>query len=201
MIATNCDKRMPECDFHQSRRQIINQTEQGVTADNRAIKRGGTCADRTLRLVVDILVGVFCLWVSLTILGVIGLNNIGQEVIPSVSLKIVAASGLALMVSIIIYPLLVPWLVVFVLAHLLIPRTSFLWKWWLCTVVGSFVGIVALWIDALVCTLLGSEPSISLNVPLLTAASIPAAVLGGSICFAAAMTENAASRRKGRAVR
>jgi hypothetical protein len=50
----------------------------------------------------DILVGVFCLWVSLTILGVVGLNNIGQGVISSVSLKIGAAPGIALMVSIII---------------------------------------------------------------------------------------------------
>jgi hypothetical protein len=132
---------------------------------------------------------------------VIGLNNIGQQVISSLSLKIVAASGLALMVCIISAPLFVPWLVVFVPAYLLIPRKSYLWKWWLCTVVGSLVGIVALWIDALVCTLLGPGSTISFNVPLLTSASIPAAVLGGTICFAAAMTENVASRKKERAVR
>jgi hypothetical protein len=71
----------------------------------------------------DILVGVFCLWVSLTILGVVGLNNIGQGVISSVSLKIGAAPGIALMVSIISSPLFVPWLAVFVLAYLLIPRS------------------------------------------------------------------------------
>jgi Na+/glutamate symporter len=66
---------------------------------------------------------------------------------------------------------------------------------------GVFVGIVALWIDALVFTLLGPGSSISFNVPLLTSASIPAAVLGGTICFAAALTENAAIRKKERAAR
>jgi hypothetical protein len=134
-------------------------------------------------------------------IGLIGLNNIGQQVISSLSLRIVTASGLALMVCIIGAPLFVPWFVVFVPAYLLIPRKSFLWKRWLCTVVGSLVGIIALWIDALVFTLLGPGSSISFNVPLLTLASIPAAVLGGTICFAAALTENAATRKKERAVR
>ena len=95
------------------------------------------------------------------------------------------------MICIISSPLFVPWFAVFVAVYLLLPRKSFLWKWRLCTIVGSLFGIVALWTDALVWSLLAPGPSISLNVPLLISASIPAAVLGGTICLAAAMTENA----------
>jgi hypothetical protein len=201
MIAANFEKRMPHVESSQSRRPNMKQREQGVTPYGREIKREGTWADQALRLVVALLAGILSLWVFLTILGVIGLNNIGQQVISSLSLRIVTASVLALMVCIIGAPLFVPWFVVFVPAYLLIPRKSFLWKRWLCAVVGSLVGIIALWIDALVFTLLGPGSSISFNIPLLTSASIPAAVLGGTICFAAALTENAATRKKERAVR
>jgi hypothetical protein len=201
MIPANLEKRMSHAKSSQSGRPNMKQPEQGVTPYRREMRREGTWEDQALRLVVDFLAGIFSLWVFLTIFGVIGLNNIGQQVISSLGLRIVAASGLALMVCIIGTPLFVPWFVVFVPAYLLIPRNSFLWKRWLCTVVGSLVGIIALWIDALVFTLLGPGSSISLNVPLLTSASIPAAVLGGAICFAAALTENAAIQKKERAAR
>ena len=200
MIAANCEKRMPERASYQSGSQIISQSEQNVTAGREEMKREGTPADRTLRLVADLLAGVFCLWVSLTILGVIGLNNIGQQVISSLSLKIAVSSGLALIVCIIGSPLFVPWFLVFAPAYFLIPKKSFLWKWWMCTVVGSLVGVAALWIDALVCSVLASGPSISINVPLVIAGSIPAGILGGAICFAAAVTENPANRKNERSV-
>lgn len=200
MIAANIEKRMPQSDSCRSGQEGINGRQQREITYSGQRKSEGTCADQTLRLIVDFAVGAFSLWVSLIIVGVIGLNNIGQQVILPLSLRIVVASALALTVCIISAPLLVPWFVVFVPAYLLIPRNSILWKWWLCTVLGSLVGVTVLWIDALVCFLLTPGPSISLNVPLLTVASIPAAVFGGTICFAAAMTENAASRKKERAV-
>jgi hypothetical protein len=201
MIVAQFEKRMPQLESYQAGRQNIKQREQGVAPNGGEIEREDRGADRALRLVEDFLAGILSLWIFLTILGVIGLNNIGQQVISSLSLKIVAASSVALMVCIISAPLFVPWFVVFVSAYLLVPRKSFLWNCWPCTLMGSLVGIVALWIDALLYTLLGPGSSISLNIPLLTLASVPAAVLGGTICFAAAVTENAAKRKKERAAR
>jgi hypothetical protein len=201
MIAANCKKRMREWNSYQAGGQITNPSEQSVTADREEIKREGRCADRVLRLVVDLLAGVFCLWVALTILGVIGLNNIGQQVISSLSLKIVVSSGLALIVCIVSSPLFVPWFLVFAPAYFLIPKESFLWKWWMCTGFGFLIGVAALWIDALLYSILAYGPSISINVPLVMAGSIPAGVLGAAICFAAAVTENATNRKNERSVR
>jgi hypothetical protein len=150
--------------------------------------------DQSLRLTVDFLAGLFALWFSLTVLGLIGLNDLQHQAL-SLSLRIVVSSALALMICLISSPLFVPWFAVFVAAYLLLPRRSLLGKWWLCTIVGSVFGIVALWTDALVWSLLTPRPSISLNFPLLIAASIPAAVLGGTICLSAAMTENASKRK------
>jgi hypothetical protein len=155
--------------------------------------RESAYGDRTLRLIVDFLVGLFALWLSLTVLGMIGLSEMHHQVL-SLSLLFVA-SALALMICIIGSPLFVPWFAVFVAMYLLLSRNAFPWKWQLCTIVGSLFGIAALWTDALICSLLAPGPSISLNVPLLISASIPAAVLGGTICLAAAITENAPRRK------
>ena len=79
MIAAKFEKRMPQLESYQAGRQNIKQREQGVAPNGGEIKREDTGADRALRLVEDFLAGILSLWVFLTILGVIGLNNIGQQ--------------------------------------------------------------------------------------------------------------------------
>jgi hypothetical protein len=195
-VATS-DKGMPQRSVLRSDQRFINRRSLGRAGDARGESAYG---DRTLRLIIDFLAGLFALWFSLTVLGLIGLNDIQHQAL-SLSLRIIVSSALALMICLISSPLFVPWFAVFVAAYLLLPRRFLLWKWWFCTIVGSVFGIVALWTDALVWSLLTPGPSISLNFPLLIAASIPAAVLGGSICLAAAMTENASKRKSEQSVR
>jgi hypothetical protein len=196
VVATS-DKGRPQGNVFHSKQEIINRRSWGAP---RYAGRESAYGDRTLRLIVYFLAGLFAFWLSLTVLGLIGLSDIRHQV-SSLSLRIILSSALALMICVISFPLFVPWFAVFVAAYLLLPMKSFLWKWWLCTIVGSLFGIVALWTDALVWSLLTPRPSISLNFPLLISASIPAAVLGGTICFAAAMTENAPKRKNEQSVR
>jgi hypothetical protein len=191
------DKRMPPRKVFRSEQANINGRSGGAPG---YAGRQSAHDDRTLRLMVDFLAGLFAVWFSLTVLGLIGLNAIPQQGL-SLSLRILVSSGLALMVCIISSPLFIPWFVVFVVAYLLIPRKSILLNWWLSTIEGSLFGILALWTDALVWSLLTPGPSISLNLPLLIAASIPAAVLGGTICLAAALTENAATPKNEQSLR
>lgn len=200
MTVARSDKGMPQGNVLHSEQGITNRRLWGAPTYAGRTGRESTYGELALRLIVDILAGLFALWLSLTVLGLIGLSNIHHQVL-SVSLKIIAASALALMICIIGSPLFVPWFAVFVAVYLLLSRDGFPWKWQLCTIVGSLFGIVALWTDAFVGSLLTPRPSISLNFPLLISASIPAAVLGGTICLAAAITENAPRRENERSVR
>jgi hypothetical protein len=165
-VATS-DKGTPPRNGIHSEQGIKNGRSRGAPG---YVGRERAYVDQTLRLIIDLLAGLFALWISLTVVGLIGLSDIGNRV-SSLSLRVIVASGLALMICIISSPLFVPWFAVFVAAYLLLPRKSFVWKWWLCTIVGSLVGIAALWIDALVGSLLTPRPSISLNFPLLISAS------------------------------
>ncbi len=195
-VATS-DKGMPQRIGFHSERGITNRSRWGAP---KHAGRRSAYGDRTLRLIVDFLAGLFALWFILTVLGLIGLSDIQDQTL-SLSLRIIVASTLALTICIIGSPLFVPWFAVFVAAYLLLPRKTLRREWWLSTIVGSVLGIVALWIDALVWSLLAPGPSISLNFPLLIAASIPAAVMGGTICLAAAMTEDAPKRKNEQFVR
>ncbi|MFZ0503975.1 MAG: hypothetical protein WAM44_09700, partial [Chthoniobacterales bacterium] len=56
------------------------------------------------------------------------------------------------------------------------------------TLAGVLIGIAALWLDAVICCMITSALWFSLNVPLLTTASIPAAVAGGITCLAGVVT-------------
>jgi hypothetical protein len=178
---------MLHCDSYLSGSGILDRREQWSAPTSASQSKVNACAKQTRSIAVALLAGIFSLWLSLTIPGVIGLNGINRGFLSSLSLRILIASDLALMACIIGFPLFAPWLVAFVPAYLFIPRNCILWKWWLCTVAGALIGIVALWADALVCSFLTPGPSFSLNVPLLMSASMPAAVLGGAICFTASV--------------
>jgi hypothetical protein len=137
--------------------------------------------------IFSFLVGLLVLLLSLTIEGLVGLNHAHMELMSSHGVKIGIAAGLALVFCVLALPLVVPWFVGFLTAYLFIPRKSMLWKWWVCTLSGLVVGILAIWIDAVVYSLFSNSQSFSINVPLLKSASIPAAVFGGAICFTAAI--------------
>lgn len=195
MKASNFGRGMVPWDSYPSGREILNRREQGWSTEASPTKPDGRSADRTVRLMVALLAGLFSLWLSLTILGLLGLESIGHQLLSSLGLRLVVASGLGLIICVIGFPLFAPWFVAFVPVYLFIPRNSVLWRWWLCTLAGALAGIVALWTDALVCSLFSPGPSLLLNVPLLLSASIPAAVLGSAICFTAAISENAAGEK------
>ena len=133
------------------------------------------------------LVGLLALLLSLTIEGLVGLNHAHTELLSSPSVRISIASGLALVFCVLALPLIVPWFVGFLAAYFFIGRKSIFWKWWVCALSGVVVGVLALWIDAVVYSLLTNGQSFSINVPLLKSASIPAAVFGGAICLTAAI--------------
>ncbi len=135
---------------------------------------------------VSLLTGLIALWLTLTILSLIGLWNVDSAFPPSASARIADACALALALCIIGFPLFAPWLLAFLPAYCLVPSNTLLWKPWICTVSGILVGVLALWIDAVFYDEFTGGPLSSLNFPLLVLASIPAAVLGGAIGFAAA---------------
>lgn len=131
--------------------------------------------------------GLFALWLSLTILGLIRLGNVGTALLSSLGVRISLAGELAVVFCFVAVPLILPWLAAFFPAYLFIPTKSVLWKWWICTLSGMLVGILALWMDALVLSFFTRGAVFSINVPLLISASIPAGILGGAICFTAAI--------------
>jgi hypothetical protein len=147
----------------------------------------GASAKQIAGAILCFLAGLVALWLSLTIEGLVGLGHAHTELLASPSVRISIASGLALVFCVLAIPLIVPWFVAFLPAYLFIPRKSIFWKWWVCTLSGVVARILALWIDALVYSLLTYGRLFSINVPLLKSASIPAAVLGGTICFTAAI--------------
>ncbi|MGA8660478.1 MAG: hypothetical protein WB586_30550 [Chthoniobacterales bacterium] len=130
--------------------------------------------------------GLFALWLSLTIIGLIELGKVGAELLSSLGVRISLAAELALVFCLVAFPLILPWFAAFLPAYLFIPAKFVLWKWWVCTLSGMLAGVLALWIDALVLSLFTQGTLSSINVPLLVSASIPAAILGGGICFTAA---------------
>jgi len=162
-------------------------------------QQGGTGVDFVLQLLVAFTFGLFSFWLSLVLLGLIGLNHSEGQLLTSFELRMVVAASFALIICIVAFPLFVPWLAVFVPVYRWASRNSILRKWWLCTLTGSLVGVVGLWIDALVYSLFPSGSSPLLNVPLLLTASIPAAVLGGATCFAATVLGQIAKRKNDQA--
>ncbi len=145
-------------------------------------------------ITTSLIVGLIALWLSLTILGTIGLRNVDSEVLHSLGLRICIASAIALGLCIIALPFIFPWFLAFLPAYFLIPGSSVLRNWWVWAVGGVLVGIAALWIDAVVYCLSTGAPVSSLNIALLRLASLPAAVLGGVFCFTAAAAETAAEK-------
>ena len=149
-----------------------------------------TFAKQLVGVTISLLIALFALWLCLAILSLMGLENFDREFLPSLTMRMAVASALALILCIDGLPLIVPWFIAFLPAYFLIPGKSVLWKTWVCTLSGVLVGIFALWIDAVVYSWSKGGPMSSLNISLLESASIPAAVLGGATCLAAA-----ASRR------
>lgn len=133
------------------------------------------------------LTGLFALWLTLTIQGIIGLGGVAQIPFSPTSTAIIAAA-LALMITVAGFPLMLPWILVFFAFEIFAPPNVVFSKWPLCTLAGVLIGIAALWLDAVICCMITSEVWFSLNVPLLTAASIPAAVAGGITCLAGVAT-------------
>jgi hypothetical protein len=165
----------------------------GSLPDTRFVSASGNQTDTNdiiteqfMGVTVSLLTGLFALWVSLTILSLIGLRNVDGGFLASLNVRITVASALALTLCFVGLPLIIPWLVAFFPAYFLIPSKSVLWKPWVCTFSGILVGVLALWIDAVVYSQFTGGSLSLLNVPVLKLASIPAAVLGGAICFAAA---------------
>ena len=138
-------------------------------------------------IMVSFLFGFFTLWLSLTILGVIGLGDADRALSASISARIIIASALALIFCIVGLPLILPWFVAFLPAYFFIPVKSVLWKSWVCTLSGVLVGVLALWFDALVYYFVYCRSFVLAEHSALESASIPTAVLGGAVCFAAAI--------------
>ena len=157
-----------------------------VSAPSTQTDTNNTFVKVVLGATVSLLNGLFALWLSLTILSLIGLTSANGEFLPWLSLRIAVASVLALILCVDGLPLIFPWCMAFVPAYFFIPSKSVLWKTWICTVSGVVVGILAVWVDAIVYTWFTDGLMSSLNISLLKSASIPAAILGGATCFAAA---------------
>jgi hypothetical protein len=143
---------------------------------------------RVIGATLSFLAGLFALWVTLTVQGLIDLDRAGGGSIVPLGSRISFAAELAVMLCVIALPLILPWFVAFAAFYFLTPRTSILWRWFVCTLAGMFMGVLALWIDALIISLFTAEPSLSLNLPLLKLASIPASAMGGTACLVAALT-------------
>jgi hypothetical protein len=101
-VATS-DKGRPRGNVLLSEQGTINRRSWSAS---RYAGRESAYGDRTIRLIVDFLAGLFALWLSLTVLELIGLSEMNHQVL-SLSL-IFVASALALMICIIGSPLFVP---------------------------------------------------------------------------------------------
>ncbi len=190
------DLYLSECPFRGWRESALLLKQD---TDTRQAKTDGTGIDAVLGLLAAFTVGLFSLWLTLVLIGLIGLNNSAGQLLTSLGLRMVVAAGFALVICIVAFPLFAPWLVVFVAVYLLLPRKSMLRKWWLFTLTGFLVGVAGLWIDALIYSPFPSGSAHSLNVPLLMTGSIPAAVLGGATCFAATVLERVIHRKSSQA--
>ena len=74
----------------------------------------------------------------------------------------------------------------FIAIYFLAPSKSLLWRPWISTVLGVWIGVLALTVDALFYSEFAGGSFSELNIWLLILASLPAAVLGGTIGFVAA---------------
>ena len=137
---------------------------------------------------LSLLTGLFALWLTLTIQGFVGLANLDGQMLFSPATKGIIAAALALMIIVAGFPLLLPWLFAFFAFDILAPASIVWSKWLLCAVAGILIGVAALWLDAVVCSIVTAGPWSSLNVSLLSLTSIPAAVVGGATCLAGAAT-------------
>lgn len=135
-----------------------------------------------------LLTGLFALWLTLTIQGIIGLGGFDAQIPFSPTSTAMIAAALALMITVTGFPLMLPWILVFFAFEIFAPPNVVFSKWLLCMLAGVLIGIAALWLDAVICCMITSALWFSLNVPLLTTASIPAAVAGGITCLAAVVT-------------
>jgi len=70
-------------------------------------------AKQLVGVTISFLIGLFALWLSLTILSLMGLENVDREFLPSLSSRMPVASALAVMLCIHGFPLIVPWFVSF----------------------------------------------------------------------------------------
>jgi hypothetical protein len=136
--------------------------------------------------ILALFVGLFVLWLHLTVVGFIHLRWANPLLLQSPGLTIGIASWIAVILCGDGLPLILPWFLAFLISQFFLPTNSILWKWWIRTSLGMVTGVLALWIDALVYSLIGSGTLSGLNVPLLRSASLPAAILAGAICCSAA---------------
>jgi len=133
-----------------------------------------------------IFVGLFVLWLYLTVVGFIRLHGAATPLLQSTGLTIGIASWMALTICGVGLPLMLPWFLAFLASEFFLPKDTIFWKWWVRTPLGMAAGVFALWIDALVYSLLASGTSLAVNVSLLRTASVPAAIMAGATCFSAA---------------
>jgi hypothetical protein len=141
-----------------------------------------------LSAVLSLLAGLFALWLCLTIQGIMGLTGFDAFLAMSMAEKGIIAAAIALMITVAGFPLMLPWVLAFIAFDIFAPPKVVLSKWLLCPLPGALIGIAALWLDAVISCVVTGEPWTSLNVPLLSVASLPAAIAGAVTCFAGAAT-------------
>lgn len=135
---------------------------------------------------VSVFAGLLALLLSLAMISLVGLGNVERGFLPSLSARIAAACVLALTLSVVAASFIAPWLVAFLAIYFLVPSKSLLWRSWISTVLGVWIGVLALTVDALLYSEFSGGSFSELNISLLIVASLPAAVLGGTMGFVAA---------------
>jgi hypothetical protein len=161
----------------------MTQADENRTANGHPLTEQLSAAKGAL---VSVLAGLSALLFSLAIMSLVGLGNVEREFLPSLSTRIAAACILALTLSVVASAFIAPWLVAFLAIYFLVPSKSLLWRPWISTVLGVWIGILALTVDALFYSEFAGGSFSELNISLLILASLPAAVVGGTMGFVAA---------------
>jgi hypothetical protein len=130
----------------QPRETRMTQADENRTANRHPLAEQLSAAKGAL---VSVLAGLLALLFSLAIMSLVGLGNVEREFLPSLSTRIAAACVLALTLSVVAASFIAPWLVAFLAIYLLVPSKSLLWRPWISTVLGVWIGVLALTVDAL----------------------------------------------------
>jgi hypothetical protein len=164
------------------------ETRMTQADENRLVNRHPLTEQLSLAkgALVSVFAGLLALLLSLAMISLVGLGNVERGFLPSLSARIAAACVLALTLSVVAASFIAPWLVAFLAIYFLVPSKSLLWRSWISTVLGVWIGVLALTVDALLYSEFSGGSFSELNISLLIVASLPAAVLGGTMGFVAA---------------